>query len=197
MINRSLSIKHNKNQFTLIEILICFSLSTILIAFIFFYINFFTRTSKKIEIAKEKVLNRAFLQVKLNKIFSNIEQPKNFYTKGKDRDISLFFSFENGVDINKEFCGLINARILLKNDNLVIETCSFKENILKIDKRREQVIFKNIKNIKFKFFDSRISEKENEFLKWEENTQYVPEIIFLDIEECGVFFNYAFVLGDV
>jgi type II secretory pathway component PulJ len=140
-----------KNNFTLLEIVIALFLISIIMTYLF---GFFTKVLKietDIEKKKEQIFERNNLHIKLNYIFSHVAQKgmsklNSLYNEENEKKV-VYIKFNNETDPDPKFSGYIKAKISLdKNNNLLLQTFSKDKN-----EYREEILFKNVKNIKYQF----------------------------------------------
>jgi len=143
-----------KRHFTLIEILISLSLAAIILTVIFHFFSNLTTIEKNMTKAKEEILEKNYLQIKLNTIFSNLQySKKTFFIK----DNSLFCQFDNKIDPSALFCNVINAKLLIdSNNNLILETFPLKKE----KSKRKEILKKNIKSLRFTVLEKKIKKEK-------------------------------------
>jgi hypothetical protein len=207
----NLKMKRKKNSFILLEIIISMSLVAIILTVLFQFYTQIIITDKKIEKAKTKVFARQHLHLRLHTIFSQIIPPfhsaNEFYTSHfhsflTDKKITLEFFFNNGIDPDPLFSGIIIGRLFYKDNCL-------KMKIFPTDKNekifREEILIKNIKNYKIFFLGKKENEigeiqsisKDFSWLNsWKKNKHELPLYILISVKDCdNKKFVFAFFLS--
>ena len=180
----------------------------IITATLFRYLIEMPKLENKILSVKEKVFERQYLQRRLDTIFSSIvplnKLPKEIQKQHqaiyslqflKERDPSLIFFYDNGVDIDPSFSGPVLGRVFLDtNQMLTLATWPLKEK----NAYRKEILFSNLASYKFYFF-TKESEKETGKYSWipflEKSKKRIPSMIKLGLEEnSGKTIEFAFFL---
>lgn len=131
--------KIRKLPFTLIEILIGISLTTLIMGMIFAALYQQVTLKSKLEKEEAFIMSKAYFQQRLNKIFSNIEHPIILTNKNV-----LEIKYDNGIDPELPFCDHVKGSIYLKNENVILDTQGEELHRIEILKR-------NVKTIKYHF----------------------------------------------
>lgn len=91
---------------------------------------------------KELILNRQKLQLRLGQIFSHL---KNL----KMEEQACHLSYDNGIDIEKEFRGPLEAMLLIDKNRLALVTWAEK------GQARKEILFESARSFSFEFFDTK------------------------------------------
>lgn len=109
-----------KSPFLLFEILIALSLMGILISLLFSFMTQSLRVEKKMERARATVLERQNIQMRLQDVFTSLSIQKDsaIYTQlfPREEKLSLVVTFDNGIDPDPAFSGIVLGRIYLDNE---------------------------------------------------------------------------------
>ncbi|NGX27991.1 MAG: hypothetical protein K940chlam1_00163 [Candidatus Anoxychlamydiales bacterium] len=196
--------KIKKVNFTLIEVIVSLFLITIIMSFLFGYFSKITKVEKNIEDMKVIVFEKNHVHIRLNHIFSQIvsgiDEPFNSEYENDSSNLSLNFCFDNGVDPDPIFSSIQRGKVFVdKNNNLCLEIRPMDK---KVDSKRLEILIKNVKNISYRFLDSK-----NELLKnhidesisdnifwynfWPKKVGSSPSVIYVEINNN---LNFAFFL---
>ena len=91
---------------------------------------------------KELILNRQKLQLRLGQIFSSIKTLKM-------EETACHLSYDNGIDLEKEFRGQLEAMLLIDKGRLALVTWAEKEKV------RKEILCESVKSFSFIFFDAK------------------------------------------
>ncbi len=138
----------------------------------------YAKTQTKLRVAKENVLRRSFLQLRLNQLFTKasllekeeVGSSPEFYSENE----ALIFDFENGIDFEPAFSGPLIAKLYVSKNELLLEFQA------KNGATRKEVLLPNIKSVAFKFFDQ---DEGNWVNLWSKEKTMTPPIITLKIQE--------------
>lgn len=151
-----------RNFFTLIEVLISLSLFGLMVGFIFANIRSTTHLAKKVDRAKAYVLAKKDGYERLLQVFLQVEEGSiNF-------DKELSFAFENGLDQERIFSGIVQAKIFLDNQNVVLRIVSPED----MDKIREEILFKDVRSFRAEVCDPHFIDIELEM--WDYSIDHYP-----------------------
>lgn len=185
--------------------LIALSLTAVLLTVLFSFFVESAKNEKKLDTARMCIAARGHLQTRLQTIFTSLDQ-KTFYTKtfDKEKTSSLVFRFDNGIDPDPDFSGLILGRIYLDPEhNLRLAMWPATEE--KVRPWRSEILQKNVKSFEFAFLGPNNGSKENTIpitpnhawlSEWAKSLGKVPSTIRLKIYENGSRepVPYAFIL---
>jgi hypothetical protein len=172
-------------------------LLAVLLSFLF---GFFTQSVKakaKMEIAKHYALEKQRLSSRLNQVFSAVSSLGSkegiFYT---DKDKSLHFFFDNGIDPSPAFCGPVKAKLFLKKGNVYLETepVQKKEN----QPLRTETLFSSAQTCQLQFLDSSSDKNSSESFCWKSDwpkeKSSAPSLIKLELSTKEENLSFAFFL---
>lgn len=158
-----------KQYFTLLEVCISLVLISIIITTVFRFFYNITKLEKNLKIAKEEILFKNFLHIKLNDLFSKISQ-ENFCFFYDETKNALYFSYDNKIDPNPKFCKTSIAKLFLNNNNLTLHlTCK--------DTLRKEILATNIKNLQFMFIKKNKTTK-----KWKKEKKNLPFMLNIKLK---------------
>ena len=134
------------------EVIISLLLFSILASFLFSLFTGLSTMNGNLRRSKEErealSITRAHLIKTLSKAHLNKESGHLFYTK----EGVLFFTFDNGIDQDPPFSGLIRAELKIQNNDVVLEEKAMGHNL-----RRQFVLMKNVKSLSFSFLGEELS----------------------------------------
>ena len=182
-----------KRALSLLEVSIALTLTAILLTTLFSNLRHIIQNSAKLQKIKEKIYWQFTLRMRLNQIFETLQSGDDkilFYTdehpdahpdaKGQ----ALYFTFDNGIDPDPDFCQEITG-ILLHNKNN--ELCFIA--VSKEGKTRKEVFLKKAKNVSLNFYHP---EEKKLLCTWKEKK--LPPIIELSI--CDQTFSFLIAQGN-
>lgn len=162
-------------------------IAAILLGIVFRYFSQIITFEKKIKEARESILEKNNLDIKLNNIFSQIvyknfsKDEPFFYTKDK----TLYFHFDNRVDPDPRFSSEVLSELFLdKNSDLILKISPLGDDN-KI--YREEVLMKNVKNLSYEFI-KKIYQPESQkkfystFTSWDKEQKNVPAILKIHLK---------------
>jgi type II secretory pathway component PulJ len=138
--------KIKKRFFSLIEVIIALFLSAIIITSLFSFFKNVMKIESDVENAKKTAFQNENLHIRLNQIFFDIKN-SDFYL---DENNELYFIFDNGIDKIAKYSNEVFAKLALKDNNL---TLFISDKYLDENNKdfREEVLFKNVKKLEYKF----------------------------------------------
>lgn len=169
-----------RRSFTFIEIVI----SLALVGSIFFFLSLNLKnlvvTRAKVMPLKEHILRKNQMTLKLHRVFTEIcldptKSGGNFFTFQAPLNPSpiLIFHFDNSVDINPHFTGIVKGSLHLENDHLFLSLKSFEGKEVE-----KLLLFSQVKALNFSFFDA----KEKRWLShWSKECTYFPLLIKISL----------------
>lgn len=131
-----------KNPVLLLELVISLALFGAMIGFLFSSYREFSITKTTLSKEKELILNRQKLQLRLSQIFSHLNTLK---MEGSD----CLLTYDNGIDIEPDFRGPLEALLLIDKGRLALVTWSKK------GQGRKEILFESARSFKFDFFDPK------------------------------------------
>ncbi|MEI8300396.1 MAG: type II secretion system protein [Chlamydiota bacterium] len=147
-----------KRSFILLEILLAFSILSMILAFLFNSLKTSALLNTKCDTLQRFFFTRHHIQERLSQIFSNIEPclapllekgESAFYTC-EEPCLSLYFTFNHGIDPEESFTGTVQGRIFLEKNTLILELTPTDPHYL-LQKRRE-ILLTNVESLSFLFY---------------------------------------------
>lgn len=141
--------KRRKYPFTLMEVMIGFSLLSLILGMIFSTLYQETILNRRIQKMEQETMSKIDLQQCLDKIFANLlpaeptSNQRSIYSSGNQKSVFVFF--DNGIDPNPLFSGIVKGSIGVDKTNLVLRLYQDNEPV------RITVLRENIQSIAFEF----------------------------------------------
>lgn len=164
-------------------------IAAILLGIVFRYFSQIITFEKKIKVAREAILEKNNLDIKLNSIFSQLVY-KNFSKEDPffySKDNTLFFHFDNRVDPDPRFCSEVLSELFLDKKNDLILKISPVGNDNKI--YREEILMKTVKNLSFEFIKKTYTQTASEqksffsaFTSWDKEQNSIPAILKIHLK---------------
>ena len=165
----------NKRSFSLIEILIAFSLLSILLSSLFVCFKnqllFFSRNDELEKSTFTKVmlhdyLSSVFLEIPINK------QKNNLYSF----EDQLFFTFNNGSNKNHEIANYVNGKLYVdkENKNLYLEI-----NSQESDSKQKKLLLKGVETLTFNFIHPITYQPQS---TWEQSDPPLPLALSIKVK---------------
>ncbi len=181
--------KKRRYSFTLVELLISLSLSTLLISSLFFWYRHLGNTKKILAEEKRVVIEERYLLQRLQMLLNKAKLP--FSSNGN----TLTFHFNRGVFEQPELAGEVEATIALNGDLLLLTVSSLKEPGLS----QQFPLVDRVSHLEFEFYsppDSAGNIVDPEKVKqprpnmgiqsqWEEAYEQLPALVKLTLERNG------------
>ena len=186
-----------KHPFTLLEVSVALFLAAILITLM---LRFFTEAhliEHKLDIANAKVIERAHLYTRLTQIFPGVPTAASelkkvgLYTtkvKGEKAD-SLVFFYDNGIDPDPKFSGIVLGRLSLIDQELSLLTWPLNEK----KHFRKEILMNKVQDLSYQFFTS----SEEGFFwtkKWLKESSSLPPMIKISLMQDEEPLDFAFFL---
>lgn len=169
-----------KRPLSLIEVTIGLTLTAILLTALFSSFRHLMQTGVQIEIAQAQLHPSHLFELRITRMFESLSKPNLFYTMRDDRALgnALFFSFDNGLDKDPEYCGELDALLFVSNEKN-------HPLCLLLKGQKKEIFFDKIDQSSFQFFNP----KKND---WETNWKnpFLPPMIKITLNEK----TYSFVL---
>lgn len=155
-------LKKRKNAFTLIEVALSFSILSIIILFLLSTFRSSIVLSSKAEKARQLIFSRYHIHERLSQIFFKVESCVNpllergegaFYTEQSSEytpPSSLYFVFNNGIDPEEDFTGMVYGKLFIENHSLFLEIWPMKDRNSK--KKRCEELFRKANSLSFTFY---------------------------------------------
>jgi hypothetical protein len=124
------------------ELVISMVLFGVIIGILFSSFKEFSIAKTTLRKDKELILNRQKLQLRLGQIFSSLKTLKI-------ENNACHLSYDNGIDLEKEFRGQLEAMLLIDKGRLALVTWPEK------GKARKEIISESAKSFSFSFFDTK------------------------------------------
>jgi hypothetical protein len=130
-----------KRPILLLELVISMVLFSIIIGILFSSYKEFSLAKTSMRKDKELILARQKLQLKLGQIFSNLKSLKV-------ENNACHLSYDNGIDLEKDFRGQLDAMLLIDKGRLVFVSWGQQEKV------RKEILCESAKSFSFTFFDT-------------------------------------------
>ena len=124
------------------ELVISLILFGVIIGILFSSYREFSLAKIALRKDKELILNRQKLQLRLGQIFSSLKTIKI-------EESACHLSYDNGIDLEEEFRGQLEAMLLIDKGRLVLITWAEK------GKARKEILHESATSFSFSFFDSK------------------------------------------
>jgi hypothetical protein len=178
--------KRRKYLFTLMEVMIGLSLLSLILGLIFSTLYQETILQRRIHKIQQETMSKMDLQQRLDKIFSNISPTdpilnhRSMYSS--DNQESLFVFFDNGIDPDPAFSGIVQGLISLDETKLLLHYY--------IDDKpaRTMILKENIQSLAFEFM-MQTSDGISTLATWDKKINFSPLYVkmILNKEEEYVF----------
>ncbi|MCH9630169.1 MAG: hypothetical protein S4CHLAM37_01630 [Chlamydiia bacterium] len=205
-----------KSPFTLVEVLISFSLLAIILGILFTHFRSSSIISSKTEKVKTMSLAREHVYERLSQMFSCVESSEkffvdesacSFYTEEvseNEKPKELYFGIKHSIDREIEFSSYILGKLFIDEENiLTMELRPYKkENAHKV---RIEKMLPSVKNMAFTFYKIKKEDAEDgkltsslkdfeildRFVPDEKNLPYALTItLFLENEETPIEYTF-------
>lgn len=199
-----MKVKAAKKPFLLFEILIALSLMAILLSVLFSFMVQSLRVEKKMEQARAAILERQNLQIRLQDLFTTLSPQEGCPTLHtqlfpKEKKESLVVFFDNGIDPDPLFSGIVLGRIYLDEQNQLCLVYWPRETTGSRQWRKE-ILFSDISDITFQFLAASESPdiKSSTQMKalwldsWLKDKKGTPSIIRLTLKHKETSLQFAF-----
>jgi hypothetical protein len=131
-----------KRPILLMELVISMVLFSVIIGILFSSYREFSLAKISLRKDKELILTRQKLQLRLGQIFSSLKTLKI-------ENNACHFSYDNGIDLEKEFRGQLEAMLLIDKGRLALVSWPEKGDA------RKEIICESAKSFSFSFFDTK------------------------------------------
>ncbi len=173
---------------TLLEIVIGFALTGILLSFLFSNFRHITGLDCKIEKVRRAVHSRSIVQLRLSQVFERLiagKEEVNFYIEshpmsGHD---ALYFTIDNGIDRDQRFCGVLQGSLYVDQKKRLCLSLITKTA------ERKEILLTSITSLLFECFNSKEKRWDS---KWEEKN--CPKMLKMRLNKDLVF---AFILQEI
>ena len=173
--------KLRKYAFTLMEVMVSFVILSIVLSVIFSSLCRETLLKKKLEQMEKEVMERVELQQTLDRLFANLSFPEDqgdkppLYSMKGSHPI-LVLTFDNGVEPNPLFCGVLKGLLLVEKRALILKLHPGK------DFERIQVLKNNIDSLLFEFLTwEHIGVKTT--MEWDRQASFSPSFVKMTLNE--------------
>lgn len=189
-----------KAPFLLFEILVALSLMGMVLSILFSFMVQSMRVDKKMEKARESILERQALQIRLSDILTTLSfqfDSPSLYTQKfpKEEKESLVTIFDNGVDPDPAFSGTVIGRIYLdENKHLCLAYWPFQGEEHNRPWRKE-VLISNVSDFSFSFLRSSSDAQKSQTLWencWPKKNSLAPSIVRLILKQKDGTLQFAF-----
>lgn len=202
-----------RRHFTLIEMLISMALTALILSSLMFFYREITYMNALYDQDQQESFRRRFLENRLSDILPKAVYEKNekkdfiffsqpdFHNTFKNNSPSLIFTFDNGVDRDKNFSNHVLGRIYLDPEgNLTLgmwpSPSRWEEG--ETPPMKKEILMQDVKNLSFRFFIPQEREQspvannnKNQKVepaprlswvdKWQQNYQQLPAIVEVNI----------------
>lgn len=141
--------KQRKYSFSLMEVMVGFSILTIILGMIFSSLYQETILNRRIQKMEREVMSKVEVQQRLDKIFANIRvidptsKDRSIYSSGNQKSIFVFF--DNGIDPDPSFSGIVKGSVGLDNETFVLKLYQDNKPV------RTSILREHVKKIAFEF----------------------------------------------
>jgi hypothetical protein len=142
-----------KRLFSLLEVVIGLSLTALLLTILFNTYREISLMQGKVKQVRDQIHWELITQLRLNQVFETLSLGSLFYTEDPKFQARLFmtqnpypvlhFKFDNGVDRDPQFGGVVMASLGLHDGDFS----------LLLKGQRKEVFLPNAKDVKFSFYD--------------------------------------------
>ncbi len=180
-------------RFTLIEVLVSFSLIAILLVILFSAYRNVTASGHEIDRIRDNAFAQRYLQSRLSDVLLNAVAPKSgkksFHTVTENHSYasgqSLVFVYDNRHQCDTRFAGQVRGRLYRSpNDDLCLATWPLKES----QPMRKEVLIADVESLAFSFV-SASSERVDE---WERDRGALPLLTYLSLTIGGKEVKFAY-----
>lgn len=162
----------------MMELMIALSLTVIVLGIIFSSLYQNATLKSNLEKGEEVVMTRARIQERLDQVFANVDR---FYT---DKEKVLHFKYDNGIDPNPLFSGLISGMIIVEKGDLYLA-------LIGEDEERKTLLRKGVSSLNYLFLyldENKIEEVSSWDKKFTDSPFYLKMILDINGEKE----NYSF-----
>jgi hypothetical protein len=134
---------------------------------------------------KQKLLSEVTLNMRLKQTFSKINYlQKGFELYSDDSNNSIVFTFDNEVDPDPDFGGVVLGEILQEGNSIIMTITSLIDS----EKMRKETLMENVSDFSFSFFSSS---QKKWIANWDEKETWLPVMIKLRINAK----NYCYIFN--
>lgn len=191
-----------KRPFVLLEILISLTLMSIILSFLFSAMSRSAQFEVKIQSARTALLERQQLQIRLQDFFLSLGTEASFYTMrfSKEKQESLIALFNNGIDPEPAFSGLVRSRIFLDEEkNLTLALWPLEKEENKPLPWKTEVLLSHVDAFHFQMLGKKnepngiaVNDSFAWYDHWSKKRCEIPSMIRLSITQNGVALFFAF-----
>lgn len=188
-----------KRPFTLMEVLIGFVLAALLLGTLFTSLFETSMLSSRLEKGGKDILQRAEIQQRLDRIFSQIfwgsmqqSYPSLYTTKDDHEHITLHVQFQNEVDPDPCFSGVLWSEILVQNQNLLFILKGNPSSEEEEPLSRQEILKEGVRQVTYEFLSFQDSERPLPHT-WEPDTPHILSYLKMTLHlENNQTTSYAF-----
>lgn len=192
-----------KSFFTLIEVIITVSLFSIIVIAVLQFFSHFTLLETHLEKNRAQLLERQYAHTELQHIFSHLlpssllhdkEHPVSLFTlKPKEsKHTELFFFFDQGIDLESQFCGPTYGKIFIDaSKNLILTIWPYP--LEKEFPSRSKILLKNVESMRFEFLSSNLGDEPKKL--WPKKLKTAPYLMKITLKQNQQMLSFAFFLG--
>lgn len=161
-----------RRSLTLLEVVIAFSLTAVLLSFLFFQYQKMSFANMETQKLQETFFPRHLLQARLAQVFASLvtedKEPAFYFNENK-----LHFHFDQGIDPDPALCDEVSASLYVNRDKqLVLDITS-----LDGERKRTETLYENISSHVWEFVDK----KTGWALEWPKEKKEAPPIVRLTL----------------
>lgn len=190
-----------KKPFLLFEILVALSLMATLVSVLFSFMVQSMSVEEKIERARKCILERQSLQIRFQDLLTTLAPHSGgppLYTIpfSSKEPMSLIATFDNGIDPDPSFSGIVTARIYVdenKNLCLVYWPLDYAQGNRSW---RKEILLSNVTDFSFNFL--KLDPKKNSVIwdsSWAKSNLQPPSLIRMSCKQNDEILQFAFHLG--
>lgn len=172
-----------KRPAVLLEVLIGLSLTALLLTCLFRFFVESAHMEQKLEALRSAVEERAQIQTRVRTILSRSESLE-VKAVGQESSKSLLFTFDNGIDPEAAFSGVVEGRLYLEDKALYLALWPLEKSA----KWRKEKLLTDVRSFQFSFLEKS--------LQWvtEWSGKEPSALVRLDIEKEKETLHFAFLL---
>lgn len=164
-----------KFTFTLLEVFIGFTLAALVMGLIFSSLYQETVLKKKLAVGEKEIMVRAFVQQRLDHLLANIAAQEKKNSLYLTPDNVLHIHFDNGIEPDAAFCGIVEGELSLKKENLILK-------IKGKDEERYEILKESVSQLSYEFL-THDQKKVTTTPTWDEKSGTLPCYLKMSIDD--------------